>query len=76
MACITSVAFMIHVQMEDETLPLWEEKFFMIVICFQEIRNLIWNGMSVTIYTSAFSFGVSYLNQENYRCELYIFAIK
>lgn len=61
MVFITYVAFMIRVQKEDETVPLWEEKFPMIVICFQDIRSLIWNGMSVTICTSAFSFGVSYL---------------
>lgn len=48
---------MIHIQMEDETIPLWEEKFPVIVICFQDI----WNDMSVTMYTSVFCFGVSYL---------------
>lgn len=57
MACITYPAFMIHIQMEDETIPLWEEKFPVIVICFQDI----WNDMSVTMYTSVFCFGVSYL---------------
>lgn len=57
MACITYAAFVIHIQMEDETVPLWKEKFPMMVICFQDIRN----DRSVTMYVSVFCFGVSYL---------------
>lgn len=56
-ACITYAALMIHIQMEDEIVPLWKEKFPIIVIFFQDI----WNDMSVTMYTSVLCFGVSHL---------------